>query len=647
MNKSMNFNYEQWIEKISKDLPEDYQIGLHQVGVFGTEESKKAVRRNNPITYLRKIKPKDYCESIMKTGLKNRWNNILYTLAAFGSVDKIRNNIIRQQEFLNYQYDAENLDENKNLELYDVIVATPRQISIGRNTYLLGNLSHPGDMEDSRNSVGERIFKNSDIPSEFIYGYICKQNERVEFTPNQQHISLKSELEQEMYFSKLIREKGISPIELEDKEIDNEKNGTRGPIDALKDMQTAEQKEILSLLQEKEDLTAKGMIPYRKFNFLERHLTKRKQYKEYITDRESALNANKENQKRVQEINKLLLAKGNPSITNIKQRIDDISKAKTFEELGIKDSNEAIEILITKGIKFKFESYQQAFELAPEFFGRNPEFMKKAIREDIKFIGYDKTDDEELYREVINLRIKELEVKKEKGDFSEPFEDISVPKELKELYYLKQEIENPKQVEKGKYKIPHKFMFEELRNNISRNELKYWYSQVDGVYDKEFGEELQALYENPDIIVGVHGLDENEYIENKIFTQGLKNSMQNADVTLDRTVAFGKDLAFTSLLNYRIPYNSNETESAIILTLPKKALDKENPVPIWGSHNPQGSDNYVLPQCVYGLYHAKSDGNNRKVIKNPHVKQEEYEYLRYDKKSSKHGTIQIKEEQQK
>ena len=85
----MNFNYEQWIEKISKDLPEDYQIGLHQVGVFGTEESKKAVRRNNPITYLRKIKPKDYCESIMKTGLKNRWNNILYTLAAFGSVDKI------------------------------------------------------------------------------------------------------------------------------------------------------------------------------------------------------------------------------------------------------------------------------------------------------------------------------------------------------------------------------------------------------------------------------------------------------------------------------------------------------------------------------------------------------------------------------
>ena len=67
---------------------------------------------------------------------------------------------------------------------------------------------------------------------------------------------------------------------------------------------------------------------------------------------------------------------------------------------------------------------------------------------------------------------------------------------------------------------------------------------------------------------------------NSILRDGLKNSMQNADASLDRTVAYGKNLTFTKVLNYRIPYNGLETEAAVILTLPKDVFNKTTTVPI-------------------------------------------------------------------
>ena len=123
--------------------------------------------------------------------------------------------------------------------------------------------------------------------------------------------------------------------------------------------------------------------------------------------------------------------------------------------------------------------------------------------------------------------------------------------------------------------------------------------------------------------------------------------MQQADLALDRTVAYGKDLTFTKVLSYRIPYNGVETETAIILTLPKNVFNKANPVPIWGSNNKVGSDNYILPKYIYGLYHSKSDGEKRRIIRNNVNPKEQtsYKYLKYDYKSSHSG--QVVEEYQK
>ena len=55
MSKRIIFKPDDLIKRMNKDLEKTYQIGLHQIGVFGTKESKAAVRKNNPLTYIRKL----------------------------------------------------------------------------------------------------------------------------------------------------------------------------------------------------------------------------------------------------------------------------------------------------------------------------------------------------------------------------------------------------------------------------------------------------------------------------------------------------------------------------------------------------------------------------------------------------------------
>ncbi len=651
MGKAIRFNSEAWIEKLSNDLPDNYQIGLHQVEAMegiAKENSKKMIRKNVPSTYLRKIKPEDYCKSIMKSGLMNRWDDIKFTLMNFGSVEEIRNSIERREQFLNYEYER----EKRKSDLYDVIVAIPSQVKVDNEEYFLGHLAHLSDLEAEPDmSMGKRIFNKSNIPKEFIYGYIHKHDGIIDFKANPKYINMKSLQEQRSFFQYLVKEKGLDTIKNEKRRMnkdeddnkDNEEN-KKGPVQAFKKMQIDKLKEIFSLLEEQEEIETRArasMIPYKKFNFLQKYLLKRKEYKDYIRDVQNAQKEQEEvkssDKVRLGEIKKKLSAEGFPTISSISQKIEELSNATTFKELGVEDSNKAIENLIKQGISPNFESYEQAFEMAPEYLGKNAEFMKKAIRSNLEFIKYDKTNDEELYKEAIQMRIKMVKGK----------DDILVDIELEKLEELKREIDSPKKVMEGKYKVPHKFMFEEIRNNASSNKLGgYWYSTVDGVYDKEFGEELEKLYENPNLMIGVHGMDENDNRESDIFSKGLRNSMQMADVALNRTVAFGKQLTFTKLLNYRLPHNGLESETAIILTLPKAALDPKNPVPIWGSMEKTGSYNYILPKYIYGLYHSKKDGGNRSIIKNNSKQQEQYKYLKYDYQSCKSGLYEINDQRE-
>ena len=637
--KKIKYTQEEWIKKIEEELPKDYQIGLHQIGVFGTEEAKKSVRRNNPITYLRKIKPEDYCQSIINNGFNSKWDFIDHTLMFFGSVGKITDpkSSYRRKQFLEYEYQEV---EKSGKDLYDIIVAMPYQVSIDNQNYILGHLGHGEDMLDEELSAAKRVFYKSGVPKEFIYGYICKKNGTIEFVPNKKYIRELTPQEQEEFYKHFIEEKKLEPekemvkqSELKEKELEQEKE----PLEAMREAMIDEQRKILSLIQESIDLKHKSLVPFERYSFLQRHITQRSKYKKYLESREQGLKENEKRVKKIKEINEALLKKGYGSSSSYKSlietKIKSLKEADSFEKLGFENSEAGIKALLAKGIDFKVQSCQQAFELAPEYFGGNVEFMLRAIKENLEFLKYDRTDNEEVYKQAIKIKLENL-----RKITSPAHESIDREHQIKELEYDLEEIENPKQVSEGKYKVPHKFMFEEIRNKINDDQAHYFYSTVDGKYSKEFGEELEQLYENQEFMVGIHGRSENPEIEKRIFSEGLRNSQQNATTALNRTVAFGKDLSFVNLLDYRIPYDGSKSDVAIILTLPKKVFDKENPVPIWGSNSKDGDENYVLPQYIYGAYHGGTDGENRKILKNEQAKMN-YRYLKYDYNSTRQGIV--------
>ena len=167
-----SYNSEDWIKRLGSDLPADYQIGLHQIGVYGTEESRMEVRKNNIFTYLRPIKPRDFCKSIMKSGLKNRWESLGFTLTYFGSVSDIINNRggYKKERFLDYEYERSTVEEEKQ-DLYNVVIAIPSHIVMDGKQYFMGELPSP-EFSIGKETELERmesIFKQRDVPPEFVY----------------------------------------------------------------------------------------------------------------------------------------------------------------------------------------------------------------------------------------------------------------------------------------------------------------------------------------------------------------------------------------------------------------------------------------------------------------------------------------------
>ena len=210
-SKKATYTADEWIARMQSDLSKDYQIGLHQVGVFGTKESIRQVRKNDISTYFRTIKPEDFCKSIVKSGLKNRWENIGNTLSTFGSVEEIANNkSFRKEAFLQYDYNNDGMDSEYITpeNLYDVIVAMPLDVYVRGNEYHLGHLEYPED-EKYRTEKQCELFNRKSIPKEFIYGYIHKYGDKIDFTPNAAHFSKMSKEEQEAFIEGFVQQVGI------------------------------------------------------------------------------------------------------------------------------------------------------------------------------------------------------------------------------------------------------------------------------------------------------------------------------------------------------------------------------------------------------------------------------------------------------
>ena len=274
---------------------------------------------------------------------------------------------------------------------------------------------------------------------------------------------------------------------------------------------------------------------------------------------------------------------------------------------------------------------------------KNPEFMKDLINRNMQYIEYDNSNEPELYILYIEKMIQKLEEAKERNNTNEFTINITINTAKKIL----EELNSPKEVEEGKYKIPRRFLFEGLRKS-GKKDLELLekgemidilsvgrdYLREDGCYKQEYGKKLEELYEDKDRFLVLHYInasyhfrakDETMAIRDNIYKEGLHSSIQGMDCinTLDRTAhgTFEEDKSFMELMS---------PDHKMIIMLPKKALNKNSEEPIWGSDFPEADiqhPGYIFPEYIYGYINPDTEEIEENPISVENRKKYKYQFL--------------------
>lgn len=309
---------------------------------------------------------------------------------------------------------------------------------------------------------------------------------------------------------------------------------------------------------------------------------------------------------------------------SLKSPIDDkrsIEEEKQKLE-SLEDKETAIKVAISKN---------------PEL-TENPEFMKDLLNEDLRYIKYDRSNAPEVYQEYLQKISGKLEEKCKK-----PAENTWVTNVvLDRVKTICEEIKEPKEVEVGKYKIPHRFLFEALRksSDYDLQEIETspkidmfsggsFYLQYDGMYSENYGKSFEKLYENPDKFMLVHRVNASFIFEPRedafgkkenIFKDGLHSSTQDEGCV--------NSLIRTTLGNYQNGVNFMdmfEPDYKVVIMIPKEALKEGSNIPIWGLDRPEADEEhpgYLLPEYIYGFV----DPTTEKIEKNPIPLEERTKY---------------------
>lgn len=438
-------------------------------------------------------------------------------------------------------------------------------------------------------------------------------------------------------------EKLIAEEEEKIKSIVREIKDLKNKIDELEKNKNDLESQILDssdrMMRLNEQLALARYHNKKQFNFFQKYFFKRKEYKQYLQDEAEFQQSKERDMDEYKELEskreKLKREK-----SNIESRISVLQSQigmynteeirEKYDQLMTSDSQKQVEYLINcnPGLAENFE------------------FMSEAIIINPRNIQYDKTDNEELYKSFFKERMRQIS--------NNPKIDNDDKEYLLEQYQKSlEELENPKEVEKGKYKIPHKYFFESIRDferqfdaeckhgcvngcgllgyNSKVGKMCYefttQYLNYDGVYDEEYGNQIQNLYEKEDSYLAIHGSNiGNSELMKRIMENGLENSTEKGSLcNLRRTAVYGRNLHFFDAFLYR------QHQFCAIILVPKEGIEKTNmPIKIWGNDIKDSLEHYLLPQYVYGYMEPATNGH-RRIIMNTHLNDKHYMNTYYDK----------------
>ena len=189
----------------------------------------------------------------------------------------------------------------------------------------------------------------------------------------------------------------------------------------------------------------------------------------------------------------------------------------------------------------------------------NEIFMMDIIEVNPSNIIYDKTNSDRLFKkffakvgDIIQLDAKIQELKEQMDSY--PKDDLALIEStrlriselvsLRDIYFnISEELTSPKTVLDGRYKVPHKYLFEAIKkriimfhkedsaplaNTIEEEILRCakTYFEYDGKMTKELGAEIQKMYDDPNSDLYFHCIwakdEKKSDILNQIFSDGLQ-----------------------------------------------------------------------------------------------------------------------------
>ena len=367
--------------------------------------------------------------------------------------------------------------------------------------------------------------------------------------------------------------------------------------------------DALVLKKEKLSDTYYKMVPpedhYKYYNFIQKHITKRKEYAEY---KKELLKDEKE-RKKYESLKKSRhdeLVVFENKISKVEEMVNAIKMANTLKELGIDSLTKYNEYCSKHKIEKDMDTVMTNFPNLTH----NNEFMLSTVIKDPFTIKYDKTYDTGIYRACLERLYDYLE-KKDKTFYSTEIKDINI---MLDIINNEDNLKNEKELKFIGY-------LKEVLRNINKDKVVFPdISKAFELFDTEYGRELEKLYKDKSIVVGVHGTTYYDE-DNKILKEGIKTSTQR-DWTVNclaGTVMY--NVPFLNLLAYDGRYN-------YVVTIPKDALSINPNVPIWGGNDEDINHDYLLPQYVYGVYNSNTPGE--KMIRYDGVKAE-YKYLYLDR----------------
>lgn len=272
-----------------------------------------------------------------------------------------------------------------------------------------------------------------------------------------------------------------------------------------------------------------------------------------------------------------------------------------IEEIDIEELRRKI-----KDLADEKKSIELILQSNPEL-ANNIDFMREALEVDLTLIIYDRTNNLDLYLEVLdrmkNSDALRTDFEKRGKKYNIGFEEL--------IAKIQEELQSPKHVDSDKYKIPTKYLFEAIRNGFTVGKEMFVYNNINayfkqnGAIPRTTGEYIQRLFESDDSYILRHEIhhsneEENNETANRICFEGLKSSRHDQGCI--------NNLVRTTVGNYRkeitlfefLPWPDDRNDQ-ILISIPKKMID--NSEPIWGadfSEITEGVDSYILPQYIIG-----------------------------------------------